>query len=233
MTPERTLADPAAKRALDELHDKPLNFDPAERDRYRVENGWYVDDYRQPLPSEPPGPPAADGSWEVARRLMCDYAFADPSIVRAIYHPDSPLEQRDMLLEIRFLGLRFRCGVRVGGIRNEACSVDGRDVSVWGWNYRTLSGHLEMGQMDYEVWKWLGTGEVEFRIHAFSRPAAIPNLFVRLGFLIFGRREQVRFARRACERMARMVEAGLRQEPVEPSSIPVAPASELSPHSER
>ena len=56
--------------------------------------------------------------------------------------------------------------------------------------------------MDYQVWKWADSGEVEFRIHVVSRPASIPNPIVRLGFRLFGRREQVRFARRACERIA-------------------------------
>jgi uncharacterized protein (UPF0548 family) len=216
MAPERTLADPTAKRALDELHDKPLNFDLSERERFTREAGWHVDDYRQPLPAVP-------GSWEAARRLMTDYAFADPSIVRAIYRPESPLDGREMLLEIRFLGLRFKAGVRVGGVRDETCTVDGQEVRIWGWNYRTLSGHLEMGQMDYELWKWLDTGEVEFRIHAFSRPASIRNPLVRLGFRIFGRREQLRFARNACRRMARLVEASLRDERVAAPDIPVAP----------
>jgi len=217
--------DPAAKGALDALHDQPLNFDLAERDRFTRENGWHIDDYCQPLPSEPPGPPLPDGSWEAARRLMRDYAFADPSIVRAVYHPDRPLAGREMLLEIRFLGLRFHSGVRVGGVRDETSVVNGREVRLWGWNYRTLAGHLEMGQMDYEVWKWLDTGDVEFRIHAFSRPAAIPNPIVRLGFRLFGRREQLRFARLACERMARLVEAALRDRPIPRTDIAVVPAS--------
>jgi hypothetical protein len=39
-----------------------------------------------------------------------------------------------------------------------------------------------------------------------SRAARIPNPVVRLGFRIFGRRQQVRFARRACERMACLLE---------------------------
>jgi uncharacterized protein (UPF0548 family) len=137
---------------------------------------------------------------------MLDYQFADPRIVRAVYAPDSELEGRDMLLEARFLGLRFRFGVRVEGVVDETSEADGRPVRVWGWSYRTLQGHLEMGQMDYEVWKWLDSGEVEFRIHVVSRPARIPNPIVRLGFRIFGRRQQVRFARRACERMVRLLD---------------------------
>jgi uncharacterized protein (UPF0548 family) len=133
---------------------------------------------------------------------MRDYEFADPAIVRAVYRPDRPLEGRDMLLEVRFWGLRFRFGVRVGGVIDESRTVDGRDVCVWGWSYATLQGHLEMGQMEYEVWKWLESGAVEFRIHVVSRAGQIRNPIVRLGFRVFGRREQVRFAKRACERMA-------------------------------
>ncbi|HEV3377985.1 MAG TPA: DUF1990 family protein [Thermoleophilaceae bacterium] len=179
------------------------------------ESGWNVDDYRQPLPSEPPGAPVPGGTWERARELMRDYEFADPSIVRAVFAPDSPLEGRDMLLEARFLGLRFRFGVRVSGVVDETREQDGRDLRVWGWSYRTLQGHLEMGQMDYAVCKWLDSGEVEFRIHVVSRPARIPNPVVRLGFRIFGRGQQVRFARRACERMACLLEG----RPVEPAAM--------------
>jgi uncharacterized protein (UPF0548 family) len=143
---------------------------------------------------------------------MRDYEFADPNIVRAVYRRDSPLAGRDMLLEVRFWGLRFRFGVRVGGVIDETRDVDGRQVRVWGWNYATLQGHLEMGQMDYEVWKWLDTGAVEFRIHVVSRASRIGNPLIRLGFRLFGRREQVRFAKRTCERMACLV-AGDRSVP--------------------
>lgn len=182
--------------------------------------GWRIDDYRQPLPGEPPGPPAPNGSWERTRQVMLDYEFADPAIVRAIYRRDSPLEGRDMLLEIRFWGLRFRVGVRVSGVIDETRELDGRQARVWGWSYATLQGHLEMGQMDYEAWKWLDTGAVEFRIHVASRASRIGNPIIRLGFRIFGRREQVRFARRACERMACL----LREEPgvLPGSEIPVS-----------
>ena len=86
-------------------------------------------------------------------------------------------------------------------------AIDGRPVRRWGWNYRTLQGHLEMGQMDYEVRKWLDSGQVDFRIHAFSRPAHIPNPVIRLGFRLFARRVQRRFARNACLRMARLTAA--------------------------
>jgi uncharacterized protein (UPF0548 family) len=193
-----------AEESFAELRDAPVNFDVL-GDRG---SGWRVDDYCQPLPAERPGPPEPGGSWERARGLMEQYEFADPAIVRASYAADSRLEGRDMLLEARFLGLRFRFGVRVSGVTDEQRVEQGRPVRVWGWSYRTLKGHLEMGQMDYEVWKWNDDGAVEFRIHVVSRPASIPNPLVRLGFRVFGRREQVRFARRA---LARMAEASARR----------------------
>ena len=60
--------------------DRPLNFDPDELERRRLDAGagWHVDDYAQPLPPEPPGEPAPGGSFAIAQRLMRDYAFADP-----------------------------------------------------------------------------------------------------------------------------------------------------------
>ena len=208
-TPRLTLSDPDARRILDQLHDKRLNFELGDRSQFTPENGWLVDDYCRPLPGEPPGPPRPGGSWEVAQRILRTYEFADPSIVRAIYHPDRPLEERDMLLEARFYGLRIRFGVRVGGVLDETRQVDGRDVRVWGWNYRTLQGHLEMGQMDYEVWKWLDTGEVEFHTRRFSRHAPVGNPIVRLGLRLFGRHQQVKFAHRACDRVALLTAAAL------------------------
>ena len=220
LTAEGTLRDPRARRALDELHEKPLNFDRNDRAGWTRDAGWRIDDYCQPLPSEPPGQPQPGGSWERARALMRDYEFADPRIVRAVYHPGRPLEGRDLLLEVRFLGLRFRFGVRVSGVIDEVRRVAGREVRVWGWSYSTLQGHLETGQMEYEVWKWLDMGAVEFRIHVVSRASRIGNPFIRLGFRLFGRREQVRFARRACARMACLVSGDAQVPPA--SSIAVA-----------
>ena len=195
----------ATQRALDELQDRPLNFDPAERPTWTADAGWRIDDYCQPLPAEAPGQPQPGGPWARARQLLRDYEFADPRIVRAIYDPGGPLEGRNMLLEVHFWGLTFRLGVRVSGVTDEVRRVGAREVRVWGWSYATLQGHFETGQMDYEVWKWLDTGAVEFRIHVVSRASRIGNPIIRLGVRLFGRREQVRFAKRACERMASLV----------------------------
>src|SRR5689334_15149554 len=121
-----------------------------------------------------------------------------------------------MLLQLRFHGLRFHGGVRVSEVYDEEREADGRTARVWGWAYQTLEGHLEMGQMDWQVWKWLDSGEVEFRIHAYSRVAPGRHPIVRLGFRLFGRREQLVFLRSTLERMRRLTETAMREGGGEP-----------------
>lgn len=202
------------------LHRLPLNFDPDRHDMNRPESGWYVDDYRQPLPAEPPGPPIAGGSWEIGRRLVRNYEYADPAIIREICRTGPPEPGRNMLLEGRFYGLRFYLGLRVGDVIDEVIEQDGRRARVWGWNYRTLQGHLERGQMNQEVRKWLDTGEVEFHVHGFSQRASIPNPIVRLGFVLFGRYTQVKFYRRACRRMEALTTAAVAAAAGAPGAAP-------------
>ena len=187
---ESLLAYPGEPRTVADLHGRVYNFVPARLPEVSAAGGWHHDERRQPLAPEPPGAPVAGGSFERARELMRAYAFADGSAVHAIFEQDAPLDGRDMLLVARFLGLDFRLGVRVAGVVDEERLDDGRPVRVWGWCYRTLRGHLERGQMSYEVRKWLDTGEVEFRIAAVSHRAKVGNPLVRLGFALLGRREQ-------------------------------------------
>jgi len=193
------------RAALAALRDRPLNFDPARLPELVRAGGWRVDALHRPLPPEPPGAPVAGGTWERTRRLMDGYQVADPALVRATYDEQAPLAGRDMLLTLYFHGLRFRCGVRIGDVYEVDREEAGRTARVYGWNYRTLEGHFEQGVMAYEVWKWRDTGAVEFHIHAISRPADSGPPLLRLGFRLFGRRPQLRFYRRACERMAELV----------------------------
>jgi hypothetical protein len=203
---------------LERVHDLEFNFDPAGLPVV-ARDPWHVDFYRHSLPPEPPGEPVPNGPFETAKLLLCDYEFADPTRVRAYYRADAPLEHRDMLLEIRYFILRVRVGVRIGPVFDEVREVDGRGARIWGWAYRTLKGHLERGQMDYQVWKWLDTGEVEYRIHAVSQVAKIRNPILNLGFRLVGRREQLQFARRCAERMERLVNLRLSGAQANPRSI--------------
>jgi uncharacterized protein (UPF0548 family) len=207
VTLERLLGYPGEPSTVADLRGRGYNFDPGRLREIAAAEHWYHDDHRQPLPPEPPGEPVAGGTFELAQALMRDYRFADGSAVRAIFEANAPLEGRDMLLVARFAGIDFRLGVRVGEVTDEVREEGGRPVRVWGWNYRTLRGHLERGQMDYEVWKWLDTGEVEFRIAAVSRRARVGNPLVRIGFALLGRRQQLKFYRDTCRRMAALTAA--------------------------
>jgi uncharacterized protein (UPF0548 family) len=201
-------ADPA----LAALHGAELTFEPQPPEYYTPERGWHADALRQRLPSEPPGDPVPGGAWEIARRLVEDYRMADPAIVRAVWDPSVPLLGRDMLLELRlYRVLSVHAGVRVTRVWDEERILAGRAARVFGFEYATLPGHVELGRMDYEVYKWRDDGTVEFRLHAHSRASQDGAPWVRLGFRLFGRREQVRFYVRCCDRIARLtaLELGL------------------------
>lgn len=213
--PEQLPGVPAAsedgERDFEALRGRPLNF---ELDRLRAEAGagagsWQVDDMVERLPHEPPGAPTDRGSFQLAREIMDRYQLADPRVVEASYDRDGQLYGRDMLLRIRFGVLRFRVGVRVGEVYEETLEKDGREVRVFGWCYRTLAGHFEEGEMRYELWKWVDSGDVEFHLQAISRPARSGPLLPRLGFRLIGRIPQLRFYHQAGRRLRRLTEARL------------------------
>jgi uncharacterized protein (UPF0548 family) len=198
------------QRRLAALAHAPVNFDPATLDVDSPPAGWRVDDRCQPLPPEPSGDPVPDGSWDVACRLIQGYEFADPSLVRAHYDRDAPLQGRTMLLELRALNLvSIHVGVRVVDVYDEVRTRDARDARVFGWAYRTLQGHVEMGQMDWQVWKWLDTGEVQFRVYAVSRTAPIANPVIRLGFWLLRGHERSVFLDSTETRMRSLTEVAL------------------------
>ena len=116
------------------------------------------------------------------------------------------------------LGRHIRLGrsetdplVRIVGVVDTLREVDGRAVRSWGWCYRTLEGHLERGEMTFQVRKWLDTGDVEFRIDRYFMRGPMPNPVIRLGWAVFGHWMQVRFVRRSLRRMTGLVTAELRR----------------------
>jgi uncharacterized protein (UPF0548 family) len=209
------MSDAGIRRRLGELADKPVNYDPDSLDLNHPPAEWHLDDRCQPLPGEPPGEPVPGGSWEIAQRLIRGYEFADPSLVRAHYDPERPLEGREMLLELRALNLlSVFVGVRVVHVYDEVRELRGRTARVFGWAYRTLEGHVERGQMDWQVWKWSDTGEVQFRVHSVSRPASIANPVIRIGFWVLRGHERAVFLNSTDNRMRALTELALQRETV-------------------
>lgn len=185
---------------------KEVNYDTSSTHEYSEVDGWNIDEYWEELPSEPPGSPQPNGSWETAKEVLYNYEFPDPQILTGIYLPGSPLEGRVMLLRARFLWLRFTFGVRISRVINELRVEEGEPVQAWGYSYRTLEGHWEMGEITFEILKYLNNGRVRFHIYSYSKPGHIPNIFYRIGFRIFGRSLQQKFALTALKRTHRFVE---------------------------
>ena len=202
---------PRLRGRLQALTGAPVNYDPAALDLEDPPPEWTVDDRRQTLPSEPPGEPVDGGSFQTAARLIRGYQFADPSIVRAYYDPESPLQDRNMLLELRALGLvKVHVGVRVAVVWDEAGEDDDGPYRLFGWAYRTLQGHVERGQMDWQVVKRLDTGAVQFRAHAVSRTAPIANPVIWAGFHLLKRYERRIYLASTQRRMRELTERALR-----------------------
>jgi uncharacterized protein (UPF0548 family) len=170
--------------------------------RDEVDDTWHHDEERTRIGEETPGPPEPDGLWETACRLVEAYEQADPRTIRAVYDPDTPLEGRDLLLEGRFLVLRFYMGVRITDVIDQR--QDG--MRVWGWVYETLEGHLERGRMSYEVIKDEPTGSVDILVRSYSEGAPTLGPVTGLGWKLFGRRTQVRFHRECGRRIARLAQ---------------------------
>ena len=195
---------------LDAYADTKVNYDFARQNEYTSATGWRLDDYETDLTPEAPGPPAPAGSFAIAQDVLRRYAFPPPDLITGIFKPDGPLENRVMLLRAHFLVFNFYFGVRVSEVTNEAArAMPNGPERVWGYGYRTLEGHFERGQIDFTIHKNITSGAVQFRIHAVSQPGQIRNPFYWVGFKLFGRALQRKFARESLRRMKKMVTAAL------------------------
>ena len=190
---------------LDAARTSPATFDPDTDEAHTEADGWHLDHHARDLPPEPPGEPLSDGSFAIARRILRDYDFPDPRLITGIYSADDPLEGRPMLLRARFLAFTFWFAVRVSRVIDEVTDGPDGPTRVWGFGYYTLEGHFERGHITFTVRKALESGRVAVWIDAVSKPERIRNPFYWLGFKLFGRRLQLRFARTALDRIDRFV----------------------------
>ena len=167
---------------------------------------WFIDKYEATLAHEAPGPPGK--AFAAAKNALLLYRFTDRRLISVVFDPSIPLPGRNMLMFAKFLGFTFRFGVRVTKVIDESRnSPSGQAETVWGYSYRTLKGHFEIGEIQFELLKHLTSGEVHFRISAYSKPDVIPNFFYRVGFKIFGRVLQKYFAHSSIKRLREIARA--------------------------
>jgi len=211
----RGWSDATMKGYLAELASRTVNFNVPLREM-TPENGWRLDGDDAVLGHEPPGPPLPDGLYARAKQGLMNYDFSDPKIVVGHFDPQKPFVGRDMLLEIKVLGLRFLSGVRVHSVREED---DGR-LTLFGFRYDTLEGHIERGFEWFLLTKNHETGEVRFKIEAHWQLGEFPNWWSRVGFHLVGNRFRELWRHRAPARLRRLA-----HQPVEK---PVAAPGELA-----
>ncbi|GEL73771.1 DUF1990 family protein [Myxococcus virescens] len=153
-----------------------------------LQGGWSQVRSESVLGREPPGRPVPGGLFERAQQVLETFDFSDPRIVAWHFSDEEPMQGRTVLLELRALGqqLRYLCGVRVGGTREE----HDEGCSVFGFSFETLHGHIEAGREWFLLKKEHESGEVRFHIEAAWRPGQFPNWWSRLGFAMVAPRYQ-------------------------------------------
>jgi uncharacterized protein (UPF0548 family) len=132
---------------------------PGRRDRQLV--------FAFELPSEPPGPPLADGAFRRVAAAILRYDVFPPRFVRGVL-ARTPVEVGDTV------GISYRvvAGVRLFFAARVVERFDGADGRVHraGFRYRTLAGHPELGEETFEVEKDLASGAVRVALRSWSRP---------------------------------------------------------------
>lgn len=193
------------QKQIDSLSSLDFNYDEKVYSLTKDKKGWHIDSYKINLSQEPPGEPLEQGSFAAAQNAIINYQFANPRLIQVYYDPNSPLVGRNLLMFAKFAGFRFTFGARITIVIDETkLNNHNQPIKAWGYAYRTLKGHFEIGEIRFEVTKNLITGEVLFNINAYSKADRIPNLFYRVGFYLFGRPLQKYFAYFALRRMQKI-----------------------------
>ena len=116
---------------------------------------------------EPLGPPVADGPFRRVARAISEYRIFPPHLAQRVVKR-TPLQVGDVvgLCYPLFLGIRMFIASRVIDV------FDGSTPGGWrsGFTYRTLEGHVEVGEEIFAVEKDARTGVVTASLTAWSRP---------------------------------------------------------------
>ncbi len=209
MSAERGPIDERLLKRLSDIAQMEATIDLTQRDSFVAAAGWNIDAREAPLPPEAPGNPAADGSFAVARTVLESYAFPPPRLIRGAFDPGAPLTDRPMLLTATYLWMTFELPVRVSRVIDIERTAASGPERAWGYSYQTLAGHLERGEITFEIVKQIASGAVTFRIQSFSQTGHIANPIHRIGFRLVGRRLQRRFAVESLRNMQTLVTSRL------------------------
>ncbi len=139
--------------------------------------------------------------WNQAYQILMTYQFTPPEVMCVYFDETLAPDKRDLSLNTRFLFLRFQWGGRISQVLEDTRQTEKGLVEIRGISYQTLETHFEQGQLSSEIWKYKETGEVYFRMHAYSRIAKIKNPFYRVFFPIGLRFVRPYFIWRALWRM--------------------------------
>jgi uncharacterized membrane protein len=164
---------------------------------------WRAERSESVVAHEAPGPPSPGGPFLRARQGVARFSFSDPSIVAEHSFP-GPLLGRRMLLELKALGLRYLCGVKVREV--EEHSEQG--LTRFGFRYDTLTGHIERGAEWFVLEKDHESGEVRFFIRSTWRHGDFPNLYSEVGFSLLSPYYRRLWLRRAHERLSALAQVG-------------------------
>lgn len=179
------------KLKLSDLSDLSYNFD---LNYLNSESpGWYHDRYCERIDiSKIASTATAPIIIKRIKEYLKNYKFPDPKLVRSYFDPNSNMEGRNMLIEGKFLWVKVYFPVRISEV------IDTRDS--FGYSYRTLEGHWEKGQISFFI-NAINKYAVEIKIESVSQPAHIERWDYRIGFKLFGRYLQRKFAKSCIKRI--------------------------------
>lgn len=179
--------------------DSEFNYE-AHRVKEELGGNWNHDTASIKLPSDLR---RGQQSFEIAKEFIRKYKFPNPKRVIGYYDPNSGLLGRTMLLRASFLGVTVCFGVRVTKVIDEMITTDcGFYGQNWGYSYRTLEGHWEIGEITFVLSHDFDNGTVTFTVKSYSKADRIPNLIHRIGFAVFGRHLQKQFAKESLQRVS-------------------------------
>lgn len=179
--------------SLEDLNDLDFSYLEEKRSAGGDGESWKHDYRRELLGVDLPEIDTGQNGFERVKNLLLNYKFPNPDLIEGTFEDSGPLLGRNILLVAKFMGFKFRLGVRIVEVIDQIRELEGELYRCWGYSYRTLKGHFEQGQIRFEIQKKIPANETFFVIESHSRLGEISNPFYWAGMKIFGRSLQRKF----------------------------------------